>query len=199
MDEALKRATAYCAAGADAILIHSRQSRPDEIIEFARQWDRACPLVIVPTKYYSTPVDVFRKAGISLVIWANHMIRASVRAMESTSREIFEQQSLVDVEDLITDVDSIFKLQGADELLRAQERYMDNSGECQALVLAASRGNNLYELTEDRPKAMLRIRGKPLLQRLVDEFKRHAVNDITVIAGYKSESLDVGGVGHPPQ
>ena len=194
MDEALKRATAYCAAGADAILIHSRQSRPDEIIEFSRQWDGACPLVIVPTKYYSTPVDVFRKAGISLVIWANHMIRASVRAMESTSREIFEQQSLVDVEDLITDVDSIFKLQGADELLRAQERYMDNSGECQALVLAASRGNNLYELTEDRPKAMLRIRGKPLLQRLVDEFKRHAVNDITVIAGYKSESLDVGGV-----
>lgn len=194
MDEALKRAAAYCAAGADAILIHSRQSRPDEIVAFAGQWDGACPLVIVPTKYYSTPVDVFRKAGISLVIWANHMIRASVRAMESTSREIFEQQSLVDVEDLITDVDSIFRLQGADELLRAQERYLDNSGECQALVLAASRGNNLYELTEDRPKAMLKIRGKPLLQRLVDEFKKHAVNDITVIAGYKSESLDLGGV-----
>ena len=194
MDEALKRAEAYCAAGADAILIHSRQSRPDEIIEFARHWDGACPLVIVPTKYYSTPVDVFRKAGISLVIWANHMIRASVRAMENTSREIFEQQSLVDVEDLITDVDSIFKLQGADELLRAQERYLDNAGECNALVLAASRGNNLYELTEDRPKAMLNIRGKPLLQRLVDEFRKHAVNDITVIAGYKSESLNVSGV-----
>ena len=194
MDEALKRASAYCEAGADAILIHSRQSRADEILAFAEAWDGSCPLVIVPTKYYSTPVDVFRKAGISLVIWANQMIRSSVRAMENTSREIFEQQSLVDVEDLITDVDSIFRLQGADELLRAQERYLNSTGECRALVLAASRGNNLYELTEDRPKAMLNIRGKPLLQRLIDEFKKHSVNDITVIAGYKSEALDLNGI-----
>ena len=194
MDEALKRASAYCEAGADAILIHSRQSRADEILAFAQAWDGSCPLVIVPTKYYSTPVDVFRKAGVSLVIWANQMIRASVRAMENTSREIFEQQSLVDVEDIITGVDNIFRLQGADELLRAQERYLNSAGECRALVLAASRGNNLYELTEDRPKAMLNIRGKPLLQRLVDEFKKRSVNDITVIAGYKSEALDLNGI-----
>lgn len=194
MDEALKRASAYCEAGADAILIHSRQSRADEILAFADAWDGSCPLVIVPTKYYSTPVDVFRKAGVSLVIWANQMIRASVRAMENTSREIFEQQSLVDVEDIITEVDNIFRLQGADELLRAQERYLNSAGECRALVLAASRGNNLYELTEDRPKAMLNIRGKPLLQRLVDEFKKRSVNDITVIAGYKSEALDLNGI-----
>ena len=194
MDEALKRAAAYCAAGADAILIHSRQSRADEIIAFAGQWDGDCPLVIVPTKYYSTPVDVFRKAGVSLVIWANQMLRAAVGAMENTSRVIFEQQSPVDVEDLITGVDSIFKLQGADELLRAQERYLNNPSECRALILAASRGNKLYELTADRPKAMLRIRGKPLLQRLIDEFKNHGVNDITVIAGYKSETLNVSGV-----
>ena len=194
MDEALKRASAYCEAGADAILIHSRQARADEILAFAEAWNSACPLVIVPTKYYSTPVDVFRKAGVSLVIWANQMIRASVRAMENTSREIFEQQSLVDVEDIITEVDNIFRLQGADELLRAQERYLNSAGECRALVLAASRGNNLYELTEDRPKAMLNIRGKPLLQRLVDEFKKRSVNDITVIAGYKSEALDLNGI-----
>ena len=194
MDEALKRASAYCEAGADAILIHSRQARADEILAFAEAWDGSCPLVIVPTKYYSTPVDVFRKAGISLVIWANQMIRASVRAMEHVSREIFDQESLTGVEDRITNVDSIFRLQGADELLRAQERYLNRTGECRALVLAASRGNNLYELTEDRPKAMLNIRGKPLLQRLVDEFKKRSVNDITVIAGYKSEALDLNGV-----
>ncbi len=194
MDEALKRAAAYSAAGADAILIHSSQSRPDEIVAFAGQWDGACPLVIVPTKYYSTPVDVFRKAGVSLVIWANHMIRASVRAMEHISREIYEQESLTDVEDRIAGIDSIFKLQGADELLRAQQRYLKKTGECHALVLAASRGNNLYELTEDKPKAMLKIGGKPLLQRLVDEFKRQSVNDITVVAGYKWEALDVNGI-----
>lgn len=194
LDEALKRAEAYAAAGADAILIHSKQPRPDEIIAFAKEWGGRHPLVIVPTKYYSTPVEVFRKAGVSLVIWANHMIRASVKAMENTSRQIFAQESLTGVEDKIASLDSIFKLQGADELLRAQERYLRKSENCQAIILAASRGNNLYELTADKPKAMLQIGGKPLLQRLVDEFKQQSVNDITVIAGYKSETLAVNGI-----
>ncbi|CAB5127384.1 putative phosphoenolpyruvate phosphomutase/sugar nucleotidyltransferase [Burkholderia cenocepacia] len=69
MDEALRRANAYAEAGADAILIHSKLSRPDEILQFAREWSGKAPLVIVPTKYYSTPTDVFRQAGISTVIW----------------------------------------------------------------------------------------------------------------------------------
>ena len=53
--EALKRAEAYRRAGADAILIHSKLSKPDEILEFAKEWANRAPLVIVPTKYYSTP------------------------------------------------------------------------------------------------------------------------------------------------
>lgn len=194
LDEALKRAEAYAAAGADAILIHSKQPRPDEIIAFAKEWGGRHPLVIVPTKYYSTPVEVFRKAGVSLVIWANHMIRASVKAMEDASRQIFTQESLTGVEDKIASLDSIFRLQGADELLRAQERYLRKPENCRAIILAASRGNNLYELTADKPKAMLQIGGKPLLQRLVDEFKQQSINDITVIAGYKSETLAVNGI-----
>ena len=194
MEEALRRAAAYSEAGADAILIHSRQARADEILAFARAWDSSCPLVIVPTKYYSTPADVFRKAGISMVIWANQMIRASVRAMQQVSREIYQQETLISVEDRIASVNDIFRLQGAEELLHAQERYLNNASACRALVLAASRGNNLYELTEDRPKAMLSIRGKPLLQRLVNEFRKRAINDITVIAGYKAETLDIGGI-----
>ena len=67
ISEALRRAEAYRRAGADAILIHSKLSRPDQILEFAREWANRAPLVIVPTKYYSTPVEVFRKAQISLV------------------------------------------------------------------------------------------------------------------------------------
>ena len=55
MEEALRRAEAYRLAGADAILIHSKLSRPDEILTFAREWGGRAPLVIVPTKYFSTP------------------------------------------------------------------------------------------------------------------------------------------------
>src|SRR5258706_14321668 len=62
MDEALRRADAYRLAGADAILIHSKLSKPDEILTFAREWARRAPLVIVPTRYYSTPTDVYASA-----------------------------------------------------------------------------------------------------------------------------------------
>src|SRR6201746_1637220 len=92
MEEALRRAEAYRRAGADAILIHSKLSRPDEILTFAREWGGRAPLVIVPTKYYSTPTDVFRKAGISTVIWANHLVRSSAAAMQAVARDIHEQQ-----------------------------------------------------------------------------------------------------------
>src|SRR5213083_579415 len=82
LDEALRRAEAYHRAGADAILIHSKQARADEVLAFAEQWQNRCPLVIIPTKYYSTPTEVFRRARVSLVIWANHLLRASLLAMQ---------------------------------------------------------------------------------------------------------------------
>src|SRR5216684_895484 len=92
MEEALKRAEAYRQAGADAILIHSKLSKPDEILTFAREWAGRAPLVIVPTKYYSTPTDVFREAGISVVIWANHLVRGATSAMQSVAKEIHDSQ-----------------------------------------------------------------------------------------------------------
>ena len=194
MQEALERAEAYRMAGADAILIHSKLNRPDEILTFAREWADRLPLVIVPTKYYSTPTDVFRDTGINLVIWANHMIRASIAAMEKISHQIFEQEAVVNIEDQIATIDRVFMLQGAEELSRAQERYLKHRQEPHAIVLAASRGNALRDLTEDRPKVMLSIAGKPLLRRLVDEFKNQGINRITVVAGYKSEAINVAGI-----
>ncbi|NKB38643.1 MAG: phosphoenolpyruvate mutase [Gammaproteobacteria bacterium] len=194
MHEALRRAEAYHQAGADAILIHSKLSSAEEILGFAAEWAGRSPLVIVPTKYFSTPTDVFRKAGIDLVIWANHMIRAAIAAMENISQQIHQQQSLVNVEDQIASVNKIFSLQGAEELSQAQSRYLKRKEESHAIVLAASRGSSLHELTEDKPKVMLSIGGKPLLRRLVDEFKKQSVNKITVVAGYKAEAVDISGI-----
>ena len=88
LDEALRRGEAYHQAGADAILIHSKLTRPDEVLQFAVEWDQRCPLVIVPTKYYATPAEIFRQHHISLVIWANHMIRSAVSAMQASARQI---------------------------------------------------------------------------------------------------------------
>jgi len=195
MEEALKRAEAYRIAGADAILIHSKLSKPDEILGFAREWSQRSPLVIVPTKYYSTPTEVFRKAGISTVIWANHSIRSAAAAMQSVTREIFESETLVNVEDRIAPVDEIFRLQDAEEYSAAEQLYLSAVQKSRsAIVLAASRGHGLAELTIDRPKVMLPIAGKPLLRWLVDGFKRERIDDITVVGGYRADAIDPSGI-----
>jgi phosphoenolpyruvate phosphomutase len=195
MDEALRRAEAYRAAGADAILIHSKLSKPDEILTFAREWAGRGPLVIVPTKYYSTPTDAFRKAGISVVIWANHLIRVAASSMQAVAKEIHDTESLVNVEDRIATVNEIFRLQDADEYAKAEELYLSSSrGSSAAIVLAASRGKSLEAVTVDRPKVMLPIAGKPLLRWLVDAFKKEGVNDITVVGGYRVDAIDTAGI-----
>ena len=195
MDEALRRAEAYRLAGADAILIHSKLSKPDEILTFAREWAGRGPLVIVPTKYYSTPTNVFRLAGISLVIWANHMVRSATSAMQSVAKEVFASQTLVNIEDRIVPVDEIFRLQDADEYSAAERLYLSASTTSRsAVVLAASRGKGLEAVTTDRPKVMLPIAGKPLLRWLIDSFKKESVNDITVVGGYRADAIDPAGI-----
>ncbi len=193
--EALHRAEAYHAAGANGILIHSKSSRPDQILAFAKEWAGRSPLVIVPTKYYSTPTEVFRKAGISLVIWANHMIRAAVASMQAIAQEVYASQTLVNIEDNIAPIQEIFRLQGADELLEAEKRYFTiRQNSTSTIILAASRGQELEGLTVNKPKVMLSIGGKSLLQRLAEQCKKQAINDITVVAGYKPETIDVQGI-----
>jgi phosphoenolpyruvate phosphomutase len=195
MEEALRRAEAYRRAGADAILIHSKLSKPDEIVTFAREWAGRAPLVIVPTRYYSTPTEVFREAGISVVIWANHMVRAATSAMQSVAHEIHRSETLVNVEDRVVSVNEIFRLQDADEYSAAERLYLAASGGSRAaVVLAASRGKGLEAVTTDRPKVMLPIAGKPLLRWLVDGFKKESINDITVIGGYRADAIDTAGI-----
>jgi phosphoenolpyruvate phosphomutase len=195
MDEALRRAEAYRLAGADAILIHSKLSRADEIVAFAREWARRSPLIIVPTRYYSTPTDVFREAGISTVIWANHLVRAAASAMQNVAKEIFQSQTLVNVEDRIVAVNEIFRLQDAEEYTAAERIYLSPTGTSRsAIVLAASRGKGLEAITADRPKVMLPIAGKPLLRWLVDGFKKESINDITVVGGYRADAIDTAGI-----
>jgi phosphoenolpyruvate phosphomutase len=195
MDEALRRAEAYHRAGADAILIHSKLSKPDEILAFAREWAQRAPLVIVPTRYYSTPTEVFRAAGISTVIWANHLVRSAATAMQSVAKEIQRSETLVNVEDRIVSVDEIFRLQDAEEYAAAERHYLAAKGAARcAVVLAATRGRGLDAITADRPKVMLPIAGKPLLRWLVDGFKKQNINDITVVGGYRADAIDTAGI-----
>ncbi|MDH5739374.1 MAG: phosphoenolpyruvate mutase [Nitrospira sp.] len=188
--EALRRAEAYRQAGADGILIHSALSVPDEILAFKQEWGNRGPVVIVPTKYYATPTEVFRQHGISMVIWANHMLRAAVAAMQRTARTLKEQEHLLSIEDKVAPVSEIFRLQNAAELQDAEERYLPRGAEnTNAIVLAASRGEELRELTEHQPKTMIKIQGTPILAHIVDAYNAVGIKDITVVRGYRKEAV----------
>ncbi len=195
LDEALRRAEAYHAAGADGLLVHSKQSTASEILAFMREWDNRCPVVIVPTTYYGTPTQQFRDAGISAVIWANHNLRASINAMRETARAIHDHESIAGVEDRIATLRDVFQLAGNAELADAEQLYLptDDTGP-RAIVLAATRGDALGPLTEDQPKCMVEIRGQPLLRRLVTTFRDCGVRDVTVVRGFRKETVDLPNI-----
>ena len=194
MSEAIRRAEAYHAAGADAILIHSKKATAAEIVEFTARWANRCPVVIVPTTYYGTPAEVYRRAGVSTVIWANHLLRASLSAMQRTARQIAEEEGLAAVEQSIASVPDIFRLMRYDELEAAGRRYLPEVAPSRAVVLAASRGSGLEALTADRPKCMIDVRGKPLLQHLVDILSASGVQDVTVVRGYRKDAVKLPGI-----
>jgi phosphoenolpyruvate phosphomutase len=127
LDEVLRRAEAYRRAGADAILVHSKKPDSAEIEAFMNEWGGRHPVVLVPTKYYSTPTNRFREMGVSTVIWANHNLRASVDAMTRISRQIFQEENLLSVEGVIAPVEEIFRLQQAEELQVAEKKYLPRS------------------------------------------------------------------------
>ncbi len=190
VDEAIRRAEAYRLAGADAILVHSKKSNPSDIEAFMKEWGNRHPIVIVPTKYYSTPTDYFRKMGISTVIWANHNVRAAVQVMQQTSKRIFEEESLTGVEEKIVGVSEIFRLQGAEELQKAEKKYLPTAGKhVNGIILAASQGR-LGKLTQSKPKTLLKVHNKTLLETLTEKLNKVGIKDITTVRGFEKDKIN---------
>lgn len=93
MDDALTRAHAYTAAGADAIMIHSRKKDPAEIFEFIEKFravDSVTPIVLVPTSFNSVYEDEFKARGANVIIYANQLTRSGFPAMKKTAEMILE-------------------------------------------------------------------------------------------------------------
>jgi phosphoenolpyruvate phosphomutase len=195
LQEALRRAEAYRQAGADAILIHSALRSANEILSFKEEWGDRLPVVIVPTKYYATPTNVFRKFGFSAVIWANHLMRSCITAMQHTAQEIFEEQSLVRVEERVAPLAEVFRLQGASELEEAEKRYLPKHvGHTRAIILAAGRGEEFGDTVGALPRYMVSIGGVPALERIVNTYRAAGIKDIAVVRGEGKETIKLNGV-----
>ncbi len=194
LEEALKRGEEYRKAGADAVLIHSSKKNAAEILAFKKEWGDRLPLVIVPTKYYTTPTDVFREAGFKIVIWANHLMRSALATMQATAKQIFQDQSLMNVEEKVAPLADVFRLQGEHELEQAEKAYLPQGGAVtRGIVLAAGRGDELGELVKDKPKCMVPIAGKAILGHILDAYRSANVRDLVVVRGFAKEAVNLPG------
>ena len=110
MEDALKRAYAFIEAGADAIMIHSCEKEPDEILEFCdtfRKKDKKTPIVVVPTSYNGITEQELIAHGVNLVIYANQLIRSAFPAMKKTAEDILHYHRAKEVDDRLMTVKEI--------------------------------------------------------------------------------------------
>lgn len=98
-EDALKRARTYLEAGADGIMIHSKEPSGDEIFEFCRAYrsfPTKMPLVVVPTAFPHVSEDEWQEMGVNIIIYANHLLRSAYPAMLRTAKSILETKSAAD-------------------------------------------------------------------------------------------------------
>lgn len=95
INDAIQRAKAYVEAGADGIMIHSKEKDGSEIVEFCRrfrEFDENIPLVVVPTSYNHITEEELAEKGVNIIIYANHLIRSAYPAMVKTAETILENE-----------------------------------------------------------------------------------------------------------
>jgi phosphoenolpyruvate phosphomutase len=195
VDEALRRGRAYADAGADAILIHSNQATVDDIARFAEQWDRLTPLVCVPTTYHTTSVEELARLGVKIVIFANHGLRASIRAVQDTLAELRRSGRAAAVDDRIVPLSEVYRLVDLRGMKAQEHEFLPADGESvKAVILAAGYDERLMPLVSDRPKAMLDVKGKSILARQVDTLQQSGVRHVAVVRGYKKEQVTLPNV-----
>jgi phosphonopyruvate hydrolase len=124
-DEALRRGAAYAEAGADAVLVHSKQKTPDEIVAFCKAWPGPVPLVLVPTAYPQLSfADIAALGKVGLVICGNHAVRAAVAAMQDVFRRILAEGGIAGVEKDIASVADVFALQGDARMRELEKAFL---------------------------------------------------------------------------
>lgn len=195
LEEALRRGRAYADAGADAVLIHSNQSTVNDVARFAEAWDRLTPLVCVPTTYASATVEELSRLGFKMIIFANHALRSSIRAMQDTLRALREAGHASAVDDRIVPLAEVYRLVNLPQLKADEREYLPPDSEAvKAVILAAGFDLRLMPLVSDRPKAMLEVKGKSILERQIDALQQCGVRQIAVVRGYKKEQVTLPGV-----
>ena len=122
MKEAINRANAYENAGADAILIHSKQDSPEEVFEFSESWGGTLPLVVVPTSFPTVKIDELISHKIKMIIYANQTLRATHASISKVLTQLKNSTSIDDISVDMTSMQEIFQLQETYNIKKQEEK-----------------------------------------------------------------------------
>ena len=194
-EEALRRAEAYAEAGADAVLIHSKSPTFDELKTVANAWSGRVPLVVVPTIFDQVTTAELEDAGFKIVIYANQMVRASIRAMRDTLAVIKKDTRPGSVNDQIVKLKEVYDIVGVPQMEQDERRFLPVGGEkITAIIAAAGFEKQLLPLIEDKPKCLLDIKGKTILERQVSALNECNIKEIALVRGYKKEAITLPNI-----
>src|SRR5712692_5681237 len=189
-DEALKRAAAYADAGADAVLIHSKSPTFDELRTVSQQWSGRVPLVVVPTIFDSVTADELERHGFKIVIFANQVIRTSIRATRDTLDVLKREGRAEAVADRMVSLQEVYDLVGVTKMEEDERKFLPVGTEkITAIIPAAGFEKQLLPLIQDKPKCLLDIKGKTILERQVAALNEVNIKDIAVVRGYQKEKI----------
>jgi phosphoenolpyruvate phosphomutase len=194
-EEALTRAEAYAEAGADAVLIHSKSKTFDELKSVYKAFSGRVPIVVVPTIFDQTTAAEMEDAGVKIIIYANQPVRAAIRGIRETLELIKKDTRPGAANDRIVTLPEVYDIVGVPQMEQDEKAFLPvGSEKITAVIAAAGFEKQLLPLIEDKPKCLLDIKGKTILERQVAALNECNIKEIALIRGYKKEAITLPNI-----
>ena len=192
LQDALQRAERYILAGVDGIMIHSNRREPEDLFEFAASYQRLCQrlgrrplLVSVPTTYNHPPDEELVELGVNVIIHANHLLRASHKAMKEVAHLILETGSSFQADNRCSPVKEIFAVVGFDQITAEDE---EQKPILRLPVIIPAAGKDA--VFPEQPKSLITVAGRRILDHQLEAVRKAGLKKVVVIRGYGSEQFD---------
>ena len=192
LDDALQRAERYIGAGVDGIMIHSNRREPADLFAFADAYDTLCQrlgrrpsLVSVPTTYNQHSDEELVGLGFNIIIHANHLLRASHKAMKEVANLILETGSSHRADGMCSPVREIFSAVGFDRIA-AQDKARSSTLRLPVIIPAAGRD----PVFSDRPKSLITLAGRRILDYQLESIRKAGLKQVVIVRGHEGAQYD---------
>ena len=192
LQDALERAERYIEAGVDGIMIHSNRREPVDLFEFAEAYGPLCErlgrrpaLVSVPTTYNHHSEEALAELGFNVIIHANHLLRASHKAMKEVALQILETGSSFKADDMCSPVKEVFSAVGFDRIT-AKDREGSTMLRLPVIIPAAGRDPAFPE----QPKSLISVGGRRILDYQLESVRKAGLKKVVIVRGHEGAHYD---------